>query len=1066
MDWIPLVVVLAWLSTLVSLALAWMGWRRRAFLLSEWLWFVLANLFAALWTWAAGLQLLVYDPEWFRLVIILRNNAASLTALFFFATVVSASRPQWRRYLYPFVLASAAVQLSHEWASRPYWTFRPMTFGTRTVLVPLLQDLPLYMSLLGTWWPMMLFLVGLVFLYEYIRPSLRLIPWPQRLALTVWLLSVLTVQIWTLLPGSPLILKVVQVLPLSMWLLSLALSVGLLHLRFGFLGTFTPEGVLNRVREGVIVTTVDDALAWWNEVARREFHLEPQDRGLPWQERLADHPVSAWLQRGSGTQGELWTFTDDQGRTRDWLLSWLPLEDAAGVLLGHALIFDDLTNERAMQRTLHMRLQVQHLLQELLALLLKDAPLSTIASQILDLLLQPLGPYQPVMGALYAVPENPTEVGWKCYAWRGTLAVPPDHIPQPPEAWDLQQFWDAYAQAGGTPEIPGYRALVWPLVDQGRLLGALCLCYPESTSFPAEIRQALDAAAQIITHLVRHHHGRGYLLQMQQVYASMSEAVLIHAQDGRILDCNPAAEALLGAPYEDLVGHLPTEWGWRMVSPPHDVLMQQLAGQSLWQGRIRVVDAHLEGRERVLDASIVRIHTPYGEPHTRFVSVLRDVTEEERLQAVLERERAFFAQLAEVSRMLLGAALTFDEILHYTLEIALALGETDGGSLIVLDAEGQVTTVYTREGPRTDHLDFARAVVQRGAAAKVLLSRQSLIIDDTRTSDIWLHDETIVGGWRSALVVPLYHQDQALGVLTLTHREPHHFTEEHERIVHAVAELVALALHNAALYEEQFRLGRELLEAKEEAETLQRRQEQFFANLSHEMRTPLQAILGYVDVIRLEHPEMAEALSKDLDAIAGAARELLELVTQMLEFQRSRYRGQVLYPEVITLAEVVASITPVLRPLLLRQRDRLVLRITPPQLDMYTDPEKLRRIVLNLLSNAVKFTEGGEITLDIALVLREDEEEWVRIQVRDTGVGIPADKLETIFEPFEQAEPYKAGGTGLGLYLVRDFAQRLGGWVEVESEEGKGSVFTVWLPRTMPVTEGQTQPLSPDVPAS
>ncbi len=1051
MDWIPLLAVLAWLSSVVSLAIAWVGWRRRYLLLSEGAWFVLANLSAALWTWAYGATLLVHNPRAFYPLLILRNNAASLTALFFFATVLSASRPRLRRFLYIFTALSAAVQLTSEWLTWPYWTLQPMLFNERRVWVAVLQDPPWYLSLLGTWWPMILFLMGLALMLGYVRPLFRRMSWWRKTLASLWVLAVLAIQVWTLIPGSPLELKVVQVLPLSMWLLSLLLSAGLLRLRFGFLGAFTPEGVLGQVREGVVVVTTDGMITWWNDIAARELGLRPEDRGLPLRERLADHPLAALLSRKSGdVRAEPLTFTDAQGQTRDWLVSWAPMEDAGGAVLGHVLIFDDLTTERAMQRTLHMRLQIQNLLRDLFALLLEDLSPAALTAQALAYIMQPLGAAQPVQGAIYLAREDPTAEGgggWRRYAWSGSLTPPPETLPYPAqEPWSEKHFWAAYVQAGGVPEKQDTRSLVWPLEDEGRLWGALCLTYPRDLDLPVEVQRALDTAVQILTHLVRHQRSQARLLQMQQVYESMQEAVLIHDPRGRILDCNPAAEDLLGFSYDRLVGHTPGELGMTLIEPDGATLAQHMARSPMWRGRTRIRDPH-DGAERVFATSIVRIRTPYGEPQVRMVSVLREVTEEERLQRALQREREYFARLVEVSRMMLSAALTYDQVLHHALEVTVSLSDAAGASLIVVDEDLNPRAVYTREGARHDQTDFARAVLKHGAAGRALRERRTLRIEDTRDAPEWLQDER-VAQWRSALVVPLFHQDQALGVLTLTHGEPEHFTAEHERLVTGAAELVALALHNALLYEEQFRLGRELLEAKEQAETLQRRQEQFFANLSHEMRTPLQAILGYVDVLRMEHPEWAESFG-DLDAIADAARELLDLVNQMLDFQRSRYRGDEVYVREVAVPEVISSVTAVLKPLLTRNRDRLTLTIQPPNLAMRTDPDKLRRIVLNLLSNAVKFTEAGEITLDIAQVTR-DGKDWVRIQVRDTGVGIPEDKLEVIFEPFEQAEPFRAGGTGLGLYLVKDFATRLGGWVEVESQVGQGSVFTVWLPRELP----------------
>ena len=1061
MDYIALLIALAWLSAAVSFFIAWNGWHRRHLLLAEGAWFILVNLAAGVWTGAYGTSLAARTTDAFWPWIVVRNNAASLTALTFFATVLSAVRPQWRKALWAFVPLATAVQWSAEWASWPYWTAREMVMAGRRVFVAVLQNPPWHVSLLGTWLPMLWFFLGLALLVYYTRPLLRAIPRLRLVFLGLSFLVISALQVWTLLPGSPLMLKVVQILPLSMALVSLVLSGALLRLRFGFAGAFTPEGVLGQVREGVVVLTNEGLLAWWNAPAAQALGLGPQDRGLPWREKLGAHP--AWQRQQNGlreVRGEIVTFEDANGQHYDWLVSWLPLKDEGNVALGWVFLFDDLTEERNLQRTLHLRLQIQNLLRELFAFLLEDIPLDQLAQQILATLMQPLGPYRPRQAALYvaaAQAGSPSATGWQRIAWSGDLNPPPERLFYPPDvAWSEKYFWAVFREAGGQLHEDHTQTLVWPLSLDKRVWGALLLAYPTGDVPSTEVRYALHTAAQIVTHLLRHHADRARLLQMQQVYQSMQEPVLIQDIRGRVLDCNPAAEEILGINYEDMVGRLLTETGLVLLEPPSEELAQALRQTPVWQGRLRLAHPRWP-HDRLFAVSTVRIHTPFEAPQVRLVSVLRDITEEERLKGALAQERTYFERLVEVSRVMLSAAATLEQAILHALRVSVELAAAEDGTLVVLDEEGEPQVLYTLDGRQDEHLDFARQVLQHGASGWALQERRVLRLDDVHATDRWLPSP---GGdpMRAALVVPLFYQERPLGVLTLTHHQVGHFTAEHERLVSGAAELIALALHNAALYEEQFRLGQALLEAKERAEHLRRRQERFFANLSHEMRTPLQAIIGYVDVLRLEHPDWAEM--PDLVAIEQAARELLDLVNQMLDFQRSRLKEEYIRAEPVVLSEIVASATTVVRPLLQRRRNRLSVRIAPVDLDMVTDPEKLRRIVLNLLSNAVKFTEAGEVQVDIAAVEREGQP-WVRLQVRDTGVGIPPEEWERIFEPFEQVEGQAAGGTGLGLYLVRTFAQRLGGWVEVESEPGQGSTFTVWLPRYLDESPPPTAPLPP-----
>ena len=238
--------------------------------------------------------------------------------------------------------------------------------------------------------------------------------------------------------------------------------------------------------------------------------------------------------------------------------------------------------------------------------------------------------------------------------------------------------------------------------------------------------------------------------------------------------------------------------------------------------------------------------------------------------------------------------------------------------------------------------------------------------------------------------------------------------------------------------------------ATAEAEEASRTKSRFLANVSHELRTPLNAIIGYSEMLSDEaSDEGRDALVRDLDRIRSAALHQLELVNSVLDLARIESGRQELDVETFRVLPLVDETTAIVKPLLERNRNRLVARCADGEgLEMTSDPMKVRQCLFNLLSNACKFTEDGTIELEV----RREEAEgrgWVAFRVSDTGAGIAPEKLGRLFEPFAQADTSMArrlGGSGLGLSITRQLCELMGGSVTVSSVPGAGSTFEFRLP--------------------
>ena len=301
--------------------------------------------------------------------------------------------------------------------------------------------------------------------------------------------------------------------------------------------------------------------------------------------------------------------------------------------------------------------------------------------------------------------------------------------------------------------------------------------------------------------------------------------------------------------------------------------------------------------------------------------------------------------------------------------------------------------------------------------------------------------------------VPVFNADGTVREWVGTHTD---VTEQ----VAALAELEAktrhleeqrVALERTVRAHEEVEAEREALlaaaeRARAEAESANRAKSEFLAMMSHELRTPLNAIAGYVQLLDMGlRGPVTDEQRTDLARIDSSQRHLLGVINDILNVARLAAGRLHSRRDVVDVGEALAAIEALVGPQL-RAKAMQYNLVCPAPPRAVADREKLQQVVLNLVSNAVKFTDpGGRVTLEC-----EAAGERVVIRVRDTGRGIPADKLEDIFEPFVRVEreyTRSSEGTGLGLAIGRELSRGMGGDLTAESEPGVGSTFTLTLPR-------------------
>ncbi len=271
------------------------------------------------------------------------------------------------------------------------------------------------------------------------------------------------------------------------------------------------------------------------------------------------------------------------------------------------------------------------------------------------------------------------------------------------------------------------------------------------------------------------------------------------------------------------------------------------------------------------------------------------------------------------------------------------------------------------------------------------------------------------------------------------------------------AELQALNQYLEKEIDEHKQTAIELERSRDEAHLANQAKDTFLARMSHELRTPLNAIIGYSELIH----EAAEdnddlLLAEDANAISSAARSLAHIINDVLAYSEVQSHTLQMSKSLFCLGEVVLDVTKSIQPVIRENGNVMIINNHAGKIPIFSDQEKIRQILLHLLGNAAKFTTDGTVSLDLSVESQDELEDqldenfdWLVLEVKDTGIGIERNVLESLFYPFKQLEeafnrPHE--GVGLGLVLTQSFVGILDGMISVESEIGEGSTFKVKLP--------------------
>jgi signal transduction histidine kinase/DNA-binding response OmpR family regulator len=389
-----------------------------------------------------------------------------------------------------------------------------------------------------------------------------------------------------------------------------------------------------------------------------------------------------------------------------------------------------------------------------------------------------------------------------------------------------------------------------------------------------------------------------------------------------------------------------------------------------------------------------------------------------------------------------SSSLNLTEVLNTIITQAVRLSGSDGGSIYEFDEDTRefcVETVCGTSPEAFEALRRARIKLDDTFIGKAATLGRPLELTDLREAPLDPHLSALAEtGWRSLVAVPMLREGRIVGAMVIRRHTPGRISQEIYDLLETFASQSALALINAQLYRQLERQSAALAVASQH-------KSEFLASMSHELRTPLNAIIGFSEVL-LERMfgELNERQDDYLRDIWSSGKHLLELLNDILDLSKIEAGQMVLNRSEFMVRESLDYCLSMVRERALNQRVLLNLEVDPQVGLLDADRLRFRQVVLNLLSNAVKFTpEGGRV--DVSASIRDQD---LVVLVADTGVGVPAEDRERIFDAFQQGSrpSGQTEGTGLGLTLSKRILEMHGGRLWLESEAGQGSTFGFAMP--------------------
>jgi PAS domain S-box-containing protein len=559
-----------------------------------------------------------------------------------------------------------------------------------------------------------------------------------------------------------------------------------------------------------------------------------------------------------------------------------------------------------------------------------------------------------------------------------------------------------------TMHTPSFYSQMWQTILSGRpWRGTVINRHKSGKSYSSlhSISPVTDDRGEV-THFIAmmQDAGAGKVLQESEdrYYAlveSLGDGVLSSTADGRIRMANPAAARVLGMPRDMLLGR-----DLRSMTHPDDLPLMDAEMERRRAGERSVYEFRLirpdDGAVRTIQVTA----TPQFDTQKQFqgsLGIYRDVTQEHEMQQRLR-------------------------LLAHTLE---SVDE----SVVICGPEDRIVFV-NRAFQRTYGYEEWELVGKHISVVRSPLTPQEV------GSEIL--PATLTGGWRGELWNRRKDGTDFLVLLTTAA-----VTDDAGKLEATVGVVRDIT--------EARRFEAELKRAKEEAERANRAKSEFLATISHEIRTPMNGVIGMTSL--LLDTTLDETQKDYADTVRKSAEALMSIINDVLDFSRIEAGKMAIDATPLNLETVISDVTGILAPRVGDAGLMLTIEYPAPLPRRFVgDAGRIRQVLMNLVSNALKFTPGGEIKILVECAGLDAHLAEMRVSVRDTGVGIPDDKLELIFEKFSQVDSSNTrryGGTGLGLAIAKQLVDLMHGTIGVRSRLGRGSTFWFSLPLRLDLSQ-------------
>jgi len=419
---------------------------------------------------------------------------------------------------------------------------------------------------------------------------------------------------------------------------------------------------------------------------------------------------------------------------------------------------------------------------------------------------------------------------------------------------------------------------------------------------------------------------------------------------------------------------------------------------------------------------------------------MREQMYRERIQE-MERRISHLERMLKVSQMI-NSTLDQWALLDIIAQLASELTNTESASIMLLDEASGEMRFAAATGQKSANIKPLIVPMEGSIAGTIAREKKPLLIRDVQNDPRWFQQADKQSGFvtRSIIGVPMQVRGKVIGVVeALNKRNNSELSWEDVEVLSALANQAAIAIENARMLDQ-------LKKAYEELSQLDRMKSDFISIAAHELRTPLSLILGYAMFLKTE---ISEESQEQLDQVLQGAMRLRALIDDMVNLRQVDTGEAVLQAEPQCLQELIAEAVTEMGPMADAKGQKISLSLPQEAIIVEIDRAKMMLVLNNLLSNAIKFTNPqGRIGIKAG---HKDNDAW--FTVWDTGIGIPRSELSRIFDRFYQVEPSIARhyeGMGLGLSIAQAMVELHRGHIQVQSQPGKGSAFTVHIPLKQP----------------